>query len=71
MMYPIMCHLHGLDRRRGCIRSHVDSTVDENWAKQHHVIWYEREVANGNIPKPPEAGKTHPAAAVGKVHPAE
>jgi cytochrome b subunit of formate dehydrogenase len=49
----------------------VDSTVDENWAKQHHVIWYEREVANGNIPKPPEAGKAHPAAAVGKVHPAE
>jgi formate dehydrogenase subunit gamma len=55
----------------GAFEGMWDGVVDENWSKQHHSIWYDREVAKGNIPKPPEAGKTHPEAAVGKVHPAE
>ena len=46
-----------------------DGTVDENWAKQHHVIWYEREIAKGNVPELPASGQAPPG--VGKVHPAE
>jgi hypothetical protein len=38
-----------------------DGTVDENWAKQHHSILYEREIGKGNIPKPVLEGKAQPA----------
>jgi formate dehydrogenase subunit gamma len=52
-----------------------DGTVDEAWAKQHHRIWYDEEIAKGNVPEalPPDkatsaAGRMPPPA--GKVHPA-
>jgi formate dehydrogenase subunit gamma len=46
----------------GAFEGMWDGTVDEEWAKQHHSIWHEREVAKGNIatPPPPE-GKVQPA----------
>jgi formate dehydrogenase subunit gamma len=46
----------------GAFEGMWDGTVDEEWAKQHHSIWHEREIAKGNIatPAPPE-GKIQPA----------
>jgi cytochrome b subunit of formate dehydrogenase len=40
-----------------------DGTVDENWGKQHHSVWYDREVGKGNIPTapPPPKGTVQPA----------
>ena len=47
----------------GAFEGMWDGTVDENWGKQHHSIWYEREVGKGNIPTapPPPEGKVQPA----------
>jgi formate dehydrogenase subunit gamma len=46
----------------GAFEGMWDGTVDENWAKQHHSIWHEREVAKGNVAlRPPEAGSVQPA----------
>jgi formate dehydrogenase subunit gamma len=46
----------------GALKGMWDGTVDENWAKQHHSIWYERQVAKGNAPSlPPPQGKVQPA----------
>ncbi|HET7155386.1 MAG TPA: formate dehydrogenase subunit gamma [Hyphomicrobiaceae bacterium] len=51
----------------GAFEGMWDGTVDENWGKQHHSIWYEREVGKGNVPvAPPPQGKVE-----GKVQPAE
>ena len=47
----------------GALEGMWDGTVDENWAKQHHSIWYDREVGKGNAPVAP--------APDGKVQPAE
>jgi formate dehydrogenase subunit gamma len=46
----------------GAFEGMWDGTVDEEWAKQHHSVWHEREVGKGNIavPPPPE-GKVQPA----------
>jgi formate dehydrogenase subunit gamma len=48
----------------GALEGMWDGTVDEEWSKQHHSVWHEREVAKGNIP-------TAPPLAEGKVQPAE
>ena len=46
----------------GALEGMWDGTVDEEWSKQHHSVWYEREVAKGNIPvSPPPEGKVQPA----------
>jgi len=51
----------------GAFEGMWDGTVDEEWAKQHHSVWYEREVGKGNVPvAPPPEGKVE-----GKVQPAE
>ena len=51
----------------GAFEGMWDGTVDEEWAKQHHSVWYERELGKGNIPvAPPPQGKVE-----GKVQPAE
>jgi formate dehydrogenase subunit gamma len=47
----------------GAFEGMWDGTVDENWSKQHHSIWYDREVKKGNVPVAP--------APEGKVQPAE
>jgi formate dehydrogenase subunit gamma len=45
----------------GAFEGMWDGTVDEEWAKQHHSIWHEREVGKGNIAVPPPEGKMQPA----------
>jgi formate dehydrogenase subunit gamma len=66
----ILFHIYmGSVGEEGAFAAMWDGTVDENWAKQHHRIWYDREVAKGNVPELPPIGKVHPA--VGEVRPAE
>jgi formate dehydrogenase subunit gamma len=55
----------------GALEGMWDGTVDENWAKQHHSIWHEREVGKGNIAAAPPAAPAPAPPAEGKVQPAE
>jgi formate dehydrogenase subunit gamma len=46
----------------GALEGMWHGTVDEEWSKQHHSIWHEREAAKGNVTTPPPAeGKVQPA----------
>jgi formate dehydrogenase subunit gamma len=45
----------------GAFEGMWDGTVDENWAKEHHRIWYEQEVARGHVGVPPPEGRMQPA----------
>jgi formate dehydrogenase subunit gamma len=45
----------------GAFEGMWDGTVDENWAKEHHRIWYEQEVARGHVGAPPPEGRMQPA----------
>ncbi len=45
----------------GAFEGMWDGTVDENWAKEHHRIWYEKEVAKRHVGAPPPAGRMQPA----------
>jgi formate dehydrogenase subunit gamma len=45
----------------GAFEGMWDGTVDENWAKEHHRIWYEEEAAKGHVGAPPPQGKMQPA----------
>ena len=39
----------------GAFEAMWDGTVDVNWAKQHHSLWAEKEIAKGQVsPPPPE-----------------
>jgi formate dehydrogenase subunit gamma len=46
----------------GAFESMWDGVVDENWAKQNHSVWYEREVGKGNVAKVPAEGELRPDA---------
>jgi formate dehydrogenase subunit gamma len=46
----------------GAFEGMWEGTVDEEWAKQHHSVWYDREVAKGNTPvSPAPEGRAVPA----------
>jgi formate dehydrogenase subunit gamma len=45
----------------GAFEAMWDGTVDVNWAKEHHSLWAEKEVAKGDISAPPPRGKMQPA----------
>jgi formate dehydrogenase subunit gamma len=58
----MLVHIYmGTLGEEGAFESMTNGTVDENWAKQHHSIWHEREVAKGNIATPLPQGKVQPA----------
>jgi len=59
----IVFHIYmGTVGEEGALEGMWHGTVDENWAKQHHSIWYEREVSKGNISVPPKPeGRVQPA----------
>jgi formate dehydrogenase subunit gamma len=44
----------------GAFEGMWDGTVDVNWAKEHHSIWFKEEVAGGHA-KPPERDQMAPA----------
>ena len=48
----------------GAFEGMWDGTVDEEWAKQHHSVWHEREVAKGNIADAAAAGRQSAAGRI-------
>ncbi len=53
----ILAHIYlGTLGMEGAYELMSQGTVDENWAKEHHPLWYEEEKAHGA-----EAGHTQPA----------
>ena len=60
----MLFHIYmGTIGEEGAFEGMWDGIVDENWAKQHHSIWYDREVSKGNIPvAPAPKGNVQPAA---------
>jgi formate dehydrogenase subunit gamma len=46
---------------QGAFEAMWDGTVDVNWAKEHHSLWAEKEIAKGEVKAPPHAGKMQPA----------
>ena len=58
----MLVHIYmGTLGEEGAFESMTDGTVDENWAKQHHSIWYEQEVVKGNIAAPTPEARIQPA----------
>jgi formate dehydrogenase subunit gamma len=45
----------------GAFEAMWDGRVDVNWAREHHRIWLERAVAEGDVSRPPQAGRMAPA----------
>jgi formate dehydrogenase subunit gamma len=46
---------------QGAFEAMWDGTVDVNWAKEHHSLWAEKEIAKGHVSAPPPEGKMQPA----------
>ena len=59
----MLAHIYiGTIGMEGAFEAMGSGTVDVNWAKEHHSLWYEKEVAKGRVqPPPPEAGRPQPA----------
>ena len=58
----MLVHIYmGTLGEEGAFEGMWDGTVDENWAKQHHRVWYEQETAKGQVGAPPPAGRMQPA----------
>jgi formate dehydrogenase subunit gamma len=59
----MLAHVYiGTVGMEGAFEGMWDGTVDANWAKEHHDLWYEQEVQKGHVaPSPPEGGKMQPA----------
>ncbi len=58
----MLVHIYmGTLGEEGAFEGMWDGTVDENWAKQHHRVWYEQEAAKGQVGAPPPAGRMQPA----------
>ncbi|MFW2589408.1 formate dehydrogenase subunit gamma [Sagittula sp. SSi028] len=63
MMAIIIAHIYiGSVGMEGAFDAMGSGQVDENWAVQHHSIWYEKKVAAGEASAPPEALKSHTPA---------
>ncbi len=45
----------------GAFEAMGTGTVDENWAKEHHSIWYEEERSRGHVGQAPYGGRMQPA----------
>ena len=44
----MLAHIYlGTLGMEGAFESMVDGTVDANWAKEHHPLWYEEEMSHG------------------------
>ncbi|HLW04840.1 MAG TPA: formate dehydrogenase subunit gamma [Azoarcus sp.] len=46
----------------GAFEGMATGRVDVNWAKQHHDLWYEDEIAKGNLPEPADRSSATPSA---------
>src|ERR1700716_2806069 len=45
----------------GAFEAMWDGTVDVNWAKEHHSLWAEKEIAKGHVSAPPPEGRMQAA----------
>jgi formate dehydrogenase subunit gamma len=58
----MLAHIYiGTIGMEGAIEAMWDGTVDTNWAKEHHSLWAEQEMAKGPQPAPPPGGRMQPA----------
>ncbi len=58
----MLAHIYiGTIGMEGAHEAMWDGTVDTNWAKEHHSLWYEAEVAKGHVSAPPPEGRMQPA----------
>ncbi len=58
----MLAHIYiGTVGMEGAFEAMWDGTVDENWAKEHHSLWVEKELAKGPASAPPPRGKMQPA----------
>jgi formate dehydrogenase subunit gamma len=59
----MLAHIYiGTIGMEGAIEAMWDGTVDVNWAKEHHSLWAEKELAKGATSStPPPEGRMQPA----------
>jgi formate dehydrogenase subunit gamma len=58
----MLAHIYiGTIGMEGAFEGMWDGTVDENWAREHHRLWLEREQARGRVAPPPPAARVQPA----------
>lgn len=58
----MIAHIYiGTIGMEGAFEGMWDGTVDVNWAKEHHSLWAEKEIAEGNVSAPPAQGRMQAA----------
>jgi formate dehydrogenase subunit gamma len=58
----MLAHIYiGTIGMEGAFEAMWDGTVDVNWAKEHHSVWAEREVAKGHVTAAPPEGRMQAA----------
>jgi formate dehydrogenase subunit gamma len=61
MIAAMMAHIYiGSVGMRGAFDAMGSGQVDLNWAREHHSVWVEKELAKGHAATPPAGAK--PAA---------
>jgi formate dehydrogenase subunit gamma len=58
----MLAHIYiGTIGMQGAFEAMWDGTVDVNWAKEHHSLWAEREIAKGHVTAAPPEGRMQAA----------
>jgi formate dehydrogenase subunit gamma len=58
----MLAHIYiGTIGMEGAFEAMGTGTVDENWAKQHHSLWFEEEKAKGQVGAAPSSGRMQAA----------
>jgi formate dehydrogenase subunit gamma len=58
----MLAHIYiGTIGMEGAFEGMWDGTVDENWAREHHRLWLEKEAARGHIAPPPPGARVQAA----------
>jgi formate dehydrogenase subunit gamma len=58
----MLAHIYiGTIGMQGAFEAMWDGTVDVNWAKEHHSVWAEREIAKGHVTAAPPEGRMQAA----------
>ena len=58
----MIAHIYiGTIGMEGAFEAMWDGTVDQNWAKEHHSLWAEKEAAKGHTSGPSPEGRMQPA----------
>src|SRR5262249_34043225 len=58
----MLAHIYiGTIGMEGAFEAMWDGTVDVNWAKEHHDLWFKEELHKGEAAAPPRHAATTPA----------